>query len=109
MRIESSRRERGPNRYLAPPVQGTRGLLDGLTGRETSDFLGFPDRLLALLPGLAEHHCAFGAPGGFVKRLYGGTYFGHTAEHIAIELSNLIGRAVNFGRTVETPDPAAFD
>ncbi|MEV6928675.1 cyanophycin synthetase [Dactylosporangium sp. NPDC051485] len=109
MRIESSRRLRGPNRYLARPVQVTQVRLDGLTGRETCDFPGLPERLLGLLPGLAEHHCAAGAPGGFVKRLYGGTYFGHTAEHIAIELSNLIGRTVSFGRTVGTSDPSVFD
>ncbi|MGI5245706.1 cyanophycin synthetase [Dactylosporangium sp. CA-139066] len=109
MRIESSRRLRGPNRYLARPVQVTRVRLDGLTGRETCEYPGLPERLLDLLPGLAEHHCAAGAPGGFVKRLYGGTYFGHTAEHMAIELSNLIGREVSFGRTVGTPDPSAFD
>ncbi|WP_433080908.1 cyanophycin synthetase [Dactylosporangium sp. CA-052675] len=109
MRIESSRRLRGPNRYLARPVQVTRVLLDALTGRETCDFPGLPERLLELLPGLAEHHCAAGAPGGFVTRLHGGTYFGHTAEHIAIELSNLMGREVSFGRTVGTEDSAAFD
>ncbi|MER7001660.1 cyanophycin synthetase [Dactylosporangium sp. NPDC000555] len=109
MRIESSRRLRGPNRYLARPVQVTRVLLDGFTGRETCDFPGFPERLLDLLPGLADHHCAAGAPGGFVKRLNGGTYFGHTAEHVAIELSNRIGREVSFGRTVGTQDPSAFD
>ncbi|MFF5229949.1 cyanophycin synthetase [Dactylosporangium sp. NPDC000521] len=109
MRIESSRRLRGPNRYLARPVQVTRVLLDGLTERESSDFPGFTDRLLAAFPGLAEHHCAFGEPGGFVKRLHGGTYFGHTAEHVAIELSQRIGRPVNFGRTEGTGVPGEYD
>ncbi|MET7395251.1 cyanophycin synthetase [Dactylosporangium sp. NPDC005572] len=109
MRIESSRRLRGPNRYLARPVQITRVHLEDLTERESCDVPGFPERLLALLPGLEEHHCAAGEPGGFVKRLYGGTYFGHTAEHVSIELSNRIGRAVNFGRTVGTPDPHEYD
>ena len=51
MRIESSRRLRGPNRYVARPVQVTRVLLDGLTGRESSDHPGFTDRLLAAFPG----------------------------------------------------------
>src|SRR4029453_9096858 len=102
MRIDSSRRLRGPNRYLARPVQVTRLLLDGFTGRETCDFPGFPERLVELLPGLDEHHRAAGEPGGFVRRLHGGTYFGHTAEHVAIELSNRIGREVSFGRTVGT-------
>ncbi|GAA2640884.1 cyanophycin synthetase [Dactylosporangium fulvum] len=109
MRIDSSRRLRGPNRYLARPVQVTRVLLEELTERETCDVEGFPERLLTLLPGLADHHCAFGAPGGFVKRLHGGTYFGHTAEHVAIELSNRIGREVNFGRTEGTGTPGEYD
>ena len=46
-----------------------------------------PSGCCAPLPGLAEHHCAAGVPGGFVSRLVGGTYFGHIAEHVAIELS----------------------
>ncbi|MEV4518068.1 cyanophycin synthetase [Dactylosporangium sp. NPDC049525] len=109
MRIESSRRLRGPNRYLARPVQVTRVLLDGLTERESSDYPGFTERLLTAFPGLAEHHCAFGEPGGFVKRLIGGTYFGHAAEHVAIELSQRIGRQVNFGRTEGTGVPGEYD
>jgi cyanophycin synthetase len=83
--------------------------LDELTGRETSDVTGFPERLLRALPGLAEHHCAAGAPGGFVSRLRGGTYFGHVTEHACIELSQLIGRDVSFGRTVSAGEPGLFD
>jgi cyanophycin synthetase len=99
MRLESSRRLRGPNRYLSRPVRVSLVALDELTGRETTDVPGFVDALLAGVPGLGEHHCASGKPGGFVRRLHEGTYFGHVAEHIAIELSNRIGRQVNFGRT----------
>src|SRR5258705_12783341 len=109
MRIESSRRLRGTNKYLARPVQVARVLLDGLAERESCDFAGFPERLLALLPGLNEHHCAFGAPGGFVKRLLGGTYFGHIAEHVSIELSCRIGREVSFGRTEGTEMRGVYD
>jgi cyanophycin synthetase len=99
---------RGPNVYLSRPVQVAEVLLDDLTDRETSEFRGFTDRLLATLPGLAAHHCASGAPGGFVERLRDGTYFGHVAEHVAIELSQLIGRRVNFGRTVRAGEPGRY-
>src|SRR5688572_16745817 len=99
MRIEATRRLRGPNAYLDRPVLLAHVHLEELTGRETNQFPGFTHLLLAALPGLAEHHCAAGQPGGFVGRLHGGTYFGHVVEHVAIELSMLIGREINFGRT----------
>ncbi|MCW2139347.1 cyanophycin synthetase [Actinoplanes cyaneus] len=83
--------------------------LEELTGRETSDVTGFTERLLRALPGLAEHHCAAGAPGGFVSRLRGGTYFGHVTEHVCLELSQLIGRDVSFGRTVSAGEAGLYD
>src|SRR5690349_20045523 len=109
MRIESVRRLRGPNVYLSRPAVVARLRLGKLTGVETCDVTGFAERLLRVLPGLAEHHCAAGAPGGFVSRLRGGTYFGHVAEHVCLELSQLIGRDVSFGRTVSTGTPGAYD
>ena len=100
MKIISIRRLRGPNMHLSRPAVVARLDLGDLTGRETSDVEGFPERLLRALPGLAEHHCAAGAPGGFVSRMRGGTYFGHVTEHVCIELSQRIGREISFGRTV---------
>src|SRR3982751_1178461 len=109
MKIISIHRLRGPNVYLSRPAVVARMRLDELTGRETSDVTGFTERLLRALPGLAEHHCAAGAPGGFVSRLRGGTYFGHVTEHVCIELSQLIGRDVSFGRTVSAGLPGQYD
>ena len=108
MRIASTRRLRGPNVYLARPVLVGRLHLDDLTERETTDHPGFTDTLLAVLPGLAEHHCAAGRPGGLVARLREGTYFGHVAEHVALELSAGIGREASFGRTVHV-DRGVYD
>ncbi|GID92841.1 cyanophycin synthetase [Amorphoplanes digitatis] len=109
MKILGIRRLRGPNVYLDRPVAVARLRLDELTGRETSDLEGFTERLLRALPGLAEHHCAAGAPGGFVSRMRGGTYFGHVTEHVSIELSQRIGRDVSFGRTVSAGEPGLYD
>src|SRR5918912_1309131 len=109
MKIISIHRLRGPNVYLSRPAVIARVRLEELTGRETSDVTGFTERLLRVLPGLAEHHCAAGVPGGFVSRLRGGTYFGHVTEHVCIELSQLIGRDVSFGRTVSAGEPGMYD
>ena len=109
MKILSIRRLRGPNVHLSRPAVVARLRLDGLTGRETSDVAGFPERILRALPGLSEHHCAAGSPGGFVSRMRGGTYFGHVTEHVAIELSQRIGRDVSFGRTVSAGEPGLYD
>ncbi|MEV6344568.1 cyanophycin synthetase [Actinoplanes sp. NPDC051851] len=109
MKIESLRRLRGPNVYLSRPAVVARLHLGALTGVETSDVTGFTERLLRALPGLAEHHCAAGSPGGFVSRLRNGTYFGHVTEHVTIELSQLIGRDVSFGRTLGAGEPGSYD
>lgn len=109
MKILSIRRLRGPNVHVARPAVVARLSLEELTGRETSDVQGFTERLLRALPGLAEHHCAAGAPGGFVSRMRGGTYFGHVTEHVSIELSQRIGRDVSFGRTVSAGEPGLYD
>jgi cyanophycin synthetase len=90
----------GPNVFTTSPVSVARLELDDLTGKETTDFGGFAERLLAALPGLADHHCAAGKPGGFLEAMARGTYFGHVTEHVALELSALAGREVHLGRTM---------
>jgi len=90
----------GPNVFTASPVTVARLQLDELTGRETTDYPGLAARLTRLLPGLAGHHCAAGRPGGFLAALDRGTYFGHVAEHVALELSGQAGREVCLGRTL---------
>ena len=61
----------------------------------------FTDGLVAALPGLKEHTCSYGKPGGFIRRLTEdqGTWLGHILEHVAIELQNVAGEPVTFGKT----------
>ncbi|NLB57801.1 MAG: ATP-grasp domain-containing protein, partial [Gammaproteobacteria bacterium] len=68
------------------------------TARLGPDFI---DGLVAALPGLAEHGCSYRAPGGFLRRMREdeGTWLGHVFEHVAIELQNIAGEDVTFGRT----------
>ncbi len=61
----------------------------------------FVDGLLEALPGLRTHGCSYGEPGGFVRRLTEdrGTWLGHILEHVAIELQNVAGHPLTFGKT----------
>ena len=108
MRIVTVRRLRGPNIYCWQPAVMAVVDLEELTGRETCEVPGFAKRLLATLPGLADHHCAAGKPGGLLAKLDEGTFFGHVLEHVALELSHLIGREVYFGKTLWAGEPGLF-
>ena len=61
----------------------------------------FVQPMLERLPGLHEHGCSYKEPGGFVRRLHEdeGTWLGHVMEHVAIELQNVAGSPVTYGRT----------
>ena len=62
---------------------------------------GYVDALVAALPGLQEHGCSYREPGGFIRRMREGegTWLGHVFEHVAIELQNIAGEDVTFGKT----------
>lgn len=109
MRFIELRHLRGPNIYTKNPVTIARLELGELTSRETTEFGGFSERLLATLPGLAGHHCAAGRPGGFVEAMARGTYFGHVTEHVALELSGLAGRTAHLGRTMWAGADGRYD
>lgn len=101
MQLISSRFISGPNVYSYRPV--VRVLLDiGVYENIASNMIaGFVARLLGLLPGLNEHSCSRGYPGGFVERLHEGTYLAHIFEHVALELQTLAGKGYmsSFGKT----------
>jgi len=109
MKIMSVRHIDGPNVFLYKPILMARISLESYTERESYEFPGFTERLLETLPGLCEHHCAKGAPGGFVERLFGGTYFGHVVEHVTIELATLAGLDVHYGKTVYAGGLGVYD
>ncbi len=102
----------GPSIYAHFPV--IRLTLDlGALEQWPSRRLGpaFIDALLAALPGLREHGCSYGEPGGFVRRLTEdeGTWLGHVLEHVAIELQNEAGAKVTFGKTRDAGAPGTYD
>ena len=102
MKIVSTNVFVGPNIYAHFPV--IRHVIDlGELEQWPTVRLGstFIDPLLEFLPGLHDHGCSFREPGGFVRRLTEdeGTWLGHVMEHVAIELQNVAGSEVTFGRT----------
>ena len=78
------------------------------TGRLGEAFI---EPLLERLPGLHDHGCSYGEPGGFVRRLREGegTWLGHVLEHVAIELQNVAGADVTFGKTRGTSEPGEYN
>ncbi|HSY05239.1 MAG TPA: cyanophycin synthetase [Steroidobacteraceae bacterium] len=92
----------GPSLYARFPVirlELDLGELEGWpTGRLGAPFV---DELATALPGLAEHGCSYREPGGFFRRMRegDGTWLGHVLEHVAIELQNIAGEEVTFGKT----------
>jgi len=61
----------------------------------------FIDALVDALPGLSNHGCSYGEPGGFLRRLREdeGTWMAHIWEHASIELQNMAGSDISFGKT----------
>jgi cyanophycin synthetase len=104
----------GPSHYAHFPVIRLELDLGTLEAWPTSRLGGgFVDALLDALPGLHEHGCSYGEPGGFIRRMREdeGTWLGHVLEHLAIELQNIAGVKVTFGKTRSTaPDrPGIYD
>ena len=71
----------------------------------------FVEGLIAALPGLASHGCSYREAGGFLRRLREdeGTWMGHVLEHCAIEVQNVAGTDVTFGRTRSAGNPGHYN
>jgi cyanophycin synthetase len=101
----------GPSLYAHFPVIRLELDLEALEAWPTSRLgPGFTDALVAALPGLAEHGCSYGEPGGFIRRMTEdeGTWLGHVLEHVAIELQNVAGLKVTFGKTRGAGRPGVY-
>jgi cyanophycin synthetase len=90
---------RGPHLFGPTPMVRIRLDLGALEALPTNRIEGFADRLLEALPTLGRHACSLGHAGGFVERLREGTWLGHVAEHVALELQSLAGLETALGKT----------
>jgi len=99
MEIISYRVMDGPNIYSYTPVIEIVLDLGNYDKIESKEINGFNKCLLKHYSGLYNHTCSFGEKGGFVQRLKEGTYFGHITEHLCLEIQNLHGDDVYYGKT----------
>jgi cyanophycin synthetase len=109
MRIHNVRSMPGPNLFNYRPVMVMELFMDDLDQVESNTVDSFNDRLVKMLPGLREHNCSKGRPGGLIERMEEGTYFSHIIEHVTLELMSLIGIETYFGKTVFNEDLGCYD
>ncbi|MCT7982681.1 cyanophycin synthetase [Laspinema sp. A4] len=110
MKILKIQTLRGPNYWSIRrhKVIVMRLDLEDLAPKPTSLIPGFYQGLVEALPSLVDHYCSPGCRGGFLSRVQEGTYMGHVVEHVALELQELAGMIVGFGRTRETSTPGTY-
>ncbi len=112
MKIVSTNVFVGPNVWAGFPV--IRYVVDlGILENWPSAKIGedWINALVEALPGLHEHGCSYREPGGFIRRLREGegTWLGHVAEHVALEIQGVAGSEVTFGRTRSTGVPGQYN
>src|SRR3954470_19926681 len=90
---------RGPHYYSHTPMIRVQLDLGRLEAFPTNLIPGFTEALLTMLPGVGRHRCSLKVRGGFEKRLREGTWIGHVAEHVALELQTLAGSRAVRGKT----------
>ncbi len=110
MRILKIQTLRGPNYWSIRrhKLIVMRLDLENLADKPSNQIPGFYEGLVAALPSLEEHFCSPGYRGGFLLRVREGTMMGHIVEHVALELQELAGMPVGFGRTRETATSGTY-
>ena len=104
MKIREIRTLSGPNYWTRRPCIQLVLDIGELEERPTNKIRGFYGRLKKALPSLYDHRCSIGSKGGFFQRVKKGTWMGHVAEHVALELQTLAEMETGFGRTRETSE-----
>jgi cyanophycin synthetase len=108
LRIVETRVYRGPNYWNYDPAIKLIVDLGVLEAFPSNTIPGFVDGLLDLLPAVGQHSCGTGRAGGFEGRLRDGTWLGHVAEHVALQLQRDAGTEVGRGKTRGTGDPGRY-
>ncbi len=107
--IVETRVYRGANVWSYDPTIHLVVELGSLEEFPTNLLPGFADGLIEALPGLARHTCSRGKRGGFLERLQEGTWLGHVAEHVALQLQQEAGHDIRRGKTRGTGVPGQYN
>ncbi|HEY1603061.1 MAG TPA: cyanophycin synthetase [Pirellulales bacterium] len=108
MEIRRIRTLRGSNTWAWFPVLEALIDLGELKDSPSNELPGFNERVMSWLPTMIEHRCSIGERGGFFERLRRGTYQGHILEHVTLELQQLCGCDVGFGKARETTEEGVY-
>ena len=100
---------RGPNYWSYEPSVRLLVDLGSLEHWPSNTIRGFNAKLLKVLPGVGEHSCSLGKRGGFRERLEDGTWLGHVAEHVALELQRESGAHISRGKTRSAGQPGHYN
>jgi cyanophycin synthetase len=111
MRILKTQTLRGPNYWSIrrQKLIVMRLDLEEVAHKPSNEIPGFYEGLETTLPSLYEHFCSRDHRGGFLERVKEGTYLGHIIEHVALELQELAGMPVGFGRTRQTSEDGVYN
>jgi len=109
MKIREIRTLSGPNYWTRRPCIQLVLDIGELEETPTNKIRGFYGRLKKALPSLYDHRCSIGSKGGFFQRVKKGTWMGHVAEHVALELQTLAEMDTGFGRTRETSERGVYN
>ncbi|MBD2394997.1 cyanophycin synthetase [Cyanobacterium aponinum FACHB-4101] len=111
MKILKTQTLRGPNYWSIRRQKLIQMRLDleDVAEKPSNLIPGFYEGLVEILPSLIEHYCSRDHRGGFLERVQEGTYMGHIVEHVALELQELAGMPVGFGRTRETSTAGVYN
>ncbi|ASW44083.1 cyanophycin synthetase [Clostridium isatidis] len=101
MKITETKVFKGKNIYSLKKCISLEVDLEGYSETPSSVIEDFSNNLVNMLPELKTHRCGIDEEGGFVKRLYEGTYLAHICEHIIIALQNKLGVDVSYGKARE--------
>ncbi|MFL5524040.1 MAG: cyanophycin synthetase family protein [Gemmatimonadaceae bacterium] len=99
IRMTTLHSTRGPNYWSRLPITRMDVTIGAYENISSADVPWFTRSLVEAMPGLRDHRCSIGEPGGFLIRLKRGTYCAHIVEHVALELQGMIGHDVGYGRT----------
>jgi cyanophycin synthetase len=109
LKILESQVLRGPNYWSYEPAIRLLVDLGSLEHWPSNTIPTFTDALVDMLPGLQDHGCSLHRPGGFIERLRDGTWMGHVAEHVALELQRETGASTTRGKTRRAGTPGHYN
>ncbi|HEX4556700.1 MAG TPA: cyanophycin synthetase [Xanthobacteraceae bacterium] len=109
LRILETQVLRGPNYWSYDPAIRLLVDLGALEHWPSNTIPAFNDTLIDMLPGLRDHGCSLHRPGGFIERMRDGTWMGHVAEHVALELQREAGGSITRGKTRRAGTPGHYN